>query len=114
MNLKSRSDANRRRYKRGRRKLILEMGRKCQGVLANSKPCKETRYCKLEFHHLEERTWNTRKKNRWIRIALYRREWKAGKVTLLCGACNKKAGIPPASREQEEREMVELREFLES
>lgn len=69
-------------YQVGRAKLIAAMGGKCN-------------YCKchslLEFHHTNGgRTWVARKKSRWQRLALYRREYLAGKLVLACRKCNSK------------------------
>lgn len=39
--------------------------------------------------HINGRDWVPRKKEFSHRISIYRREWKEGKVQLLCEACNK-------------------------
>lgn len=68
-----------------RLELIEIMGGKCQH------PNCETPDAKLEFHHRNRcRTWIARRKNRVMRMILYRREHKAGMLLLLCRVCNKK------------------------
>jgi hypothetical protein len=80
-------DYNRLMYKERRLELIDEMGGVCV-------ECDERDPDLLEFHHKHERTWTCRDKNRWTRLAIYKREWAAGKIELLCASCNKKAGKP--------------------
>ena len=47
----------------------------------------------LEFHHKPgTRTWVARKKSRWMRMVLYRRDIEAGLITLLCRDCHSAAG----------------------
>lgn len=67
-------------YTLARLRLVAELGGKCV-------------YCgdqdTLEFHHTNGgRTWTARKKSRWQRLALYRREVAASKVVLACRGCN--------------------------
>ena len=77
-----------RRYHRGRAKLVEELGGKCNRCQATEG---------LEFHHKVIRTWVARKTSRWVRLARYRREAAEGKIELLCGPCNKKAGRVPSA-----------------
>lgn len=81
-------------YHRRRSELIAFLGGKCKG-------CGEMAPDKLEFHHLEERTWQARKTSRWVRVACYWREARAGIIELLCGKCNKEAGRPWLKRDEE-------------
>jgi hypothetical protein len=46
----------------------------------------------LEFHHPKGRTWVARRKNQLQRMRLYERDWKAGRLSLLCSPCNKTIG----------------------
>lgn len=82
----------RRNYRKGRRALIKQMGGKCFR-------CKYK--WRLEFHHLVPRTWDPAKTSRWVRLARYRREWKAGIVCLACKRCNKLIGRPLAQTVQD-------------
>lgn len=74
-----------RRYRRGRRRLIDELGGRCAWCGRRSR---------LEFDHLEPRDWQPEKTARWVRLARYRREAAAGKVQLLCRSCNARKGRP--------------------
>lgn len=84
--------ADRRRYEIKRTLLILLMGAKCAY-------CPERRPWMLEFHHTERVEWKAYKTSRHRRIKLYMRDWANGVCVLACGACNKKKGQPPASKE---------------
>jgi hypothetical protein len=48
----------------------------------------------LEFHHPDGRDWAARKKNLAQRMRLYWRDFRAGRLELLCSGCNKAAGAP--------------------
>lgn len=50
---------------------------------------------KLEFHHIEPRTWSTKSTEQSQRIAFLRREIAAGVVKLACPKCNQELGEPP-------------------
>lgn len=89
---KSERVRRRRNYKKGRRKLIQEMGGKCFY-------CHRVR--KLEFHHKKRKDWKQAKTSRWVRLARYRREWLEGIVVLCCPKCNKRLGQPPPDEEDE-------------
>jgi len=77
--------SNKRCVRVGRILLIRLMGGKCEECGTDTD---------LEFHHTQVRTWIARKKSRWQRLALYRREYAAGVLRLLCSDCNKVAGQP--------------------
>lgn len=47
---------------------------------------------RLEFHHTGPRTWVARKKSRWMRAILYRRDIEAGIIRLLCRDCHEALG----------------------
>lgn len=74
-------------YANGRVHLLLELGGVCED-------CGCDDLARLQFHHKGERTWVARKKSRWVRLALYRREAAAGLVIVLCDECNKTWGKP--------------------
>lgn len=67
-----------------RRRLIEQMGGRCARCGADED---ESGYA-MEFHHPNGRDWSVRKTNRWVRIALYRRDWLAGNLELNCRPCN--------------------------
>jgi 5-methylcytosine-specific restriction endonuclease McrA len=69
-------------YHRERLALITKLGGKCN-------ECPETDFDKLEFDHIEPRTWVAKAFSSSARIARYKREAKRGKIQLLCGRCNK-------------------------
>lgn len=74
-----------RSYRRGRMALIKLMGGRCA----------ECGYrWRLQFHHLYFRSWVARKKNRWVRLANYRRDYALGLIVLCCANCNRQAGKP--------------------
>lgn len=83
------SETERRResYARARAELIGLMGGKCSNEDCGS-------VFEFEFHHKFGKDWEPSKTSRWVRLARYRREWKAGLVELLCKTCNAKAGRP--------------------
>lgn len=81
-------ERRKRSYRKRRCALIEAMGGKCV-VCGKAEP-----EVKLEFNHLKPRTWRAEKTSRWVRIALYWREWLAGILDLRCSDCNKKAGRP--------------------
>lgn len=84
---------NRKAYHEGRALLIKQMGGKCTVCGATEK---------LQFHHLYTRTWIASKKNRWTRLAIYRREYNNRVLNLLCSDCNKRAGKPDENFTSEE------------
>lgn len=55
------------------------------GVCSNPR-CRSTR--NLEFHHPYGRDWEPREKNLLQRMRLYARDFKAGRLVLLCSHCN--------------------------
>src|SRR5690606_32918172 len=84
------TERSKKSYRRRRAKLIEAMGGKCD-------------YCgsveKLEFHHLQRRTWVARNLSRWSRIARYWEEFEWGVLKLACAPCNKRLGQPEASED---------------
>lgn len=74
--------------KRHRKLLIERLGGKCIG-------CGETNAKKLEFNHPYGRDYDPSKLSRWERIRHYRRDADAGRLNLLCSACNKKKEFQP-------------------
>jgi len=82
-------------YKR-RNELIEKLGGRCVGVLRNGKTC-GTQW-RLEFDHLQPRTWEPRRLSRWARMARYWREADAGLIQLLCRSCNARKGHPARAR----------------
>ena len=74
-------------YHRSRAELIAAMGGVCV-----TPGCGKTE--RLEFNHLERRTWIARRSNRWVRLAKYKREHAAGLLDLRCRSCNARAGKP--------------------
>jgi hypothetical protein len=88
------AEYRRMRYKENRLAMIEEMGGKCAHCEVDDPEI-------LEFHHLQPRTWKTRDKNRWTRLAIYKREWAEGKIELLCAECNKAEGEPIAGDDAE-------------
>jgi len=65
--------------RRLRDELIAEMGAAC--VKCGS-------WDQLEFNHTAARRWIANRVNRWQRMILYRRDWLAGELELLCKSCN--------------------------
>lgn len=61
--------------------------------------CGEDDVSKLEFHHTEPREWVAANLSRWHRQVKYEEDWDNGVLELLCGTCNKKAGVPAAEYE---------------
>lgn len=76
-----------------RDELIAELGGCCVNCGATER---------LEFDHLEPRTWRAEKHNLWTRIAKYRREAAEGKIQLLCKSCNCRKGSPGAGPQLDE------------
>jgi hypothetical protein len=76
------AEKRRRNYALGRLRLLAEMGGCCGtcGTIKN-----------LEFHHPFGRDWEPSRTARWVRLARYRREWNAGRLSLLCRSCNGRA-----------------------
>lgn len=75
MSLRQRIWAN-----KAKARLVQEMGAICW-CCGSGEP--------LEIDHIDGRKWSIRKTEFSHRICRYRREWKEGKVQLLCPACNK-------------------------
>ena len=71
-----------------RRRLIAEMG----GICTSCGDDEDTSGFALEFDHPNGRDWTPRKKNRWVRMTLYWRDWRAGNLRLLCKRCNARDG----------------------
>jgi 5-methylcytosine-specific restriction endonuclease McrA len=71
--------------KRKRAELIEKLGGCCVH-------CGSTR--RLEFDHLEPRTWIARNLSQWGRMTRYIREAAEGKIQLLCRRCNYRKGQP--------------------
>lgn len=75
--------------KQKRRELIKEMGGVCTHVetrrtIGGTREVHCDRQHRLEFHHTGERTWTAAKKSRWMRVVLYRKDWQAKILVLLC------------------------------
>ena len=79
---------NRRWYYLGRLDLIRQLGGKCVDC-----GTKGTEKNKLELDHIHGRDWEPRKKSRWMRLVIYRREAKEGLLAVRCARCNKKKGF---------------------
>ena len=76
-----------RRYYFGRLEIIEKLGGKC--AECGTKGSKKN---KLELDHIHGRDWQPKKKSRWMRLVIYRREAAEGKLQVLCSKCNKKKG----------------------
>lgn len=78
----------RERAYRERRQLIELMGGSCTACGDDE----DASGFSMEFDHPNGRDWTPRRKNRWVRMALYRRDWLAGNLRLLCRRCNARDG----------------------
>jgi len=80
-------------YRRRRKELVAKLGGRCVccGYVPPEGERKNTE--ELQFDHIypvdKEHDWHAmRRKNRWSRLAYYRRMAEAGRIQLLCFKCN--------------------------
>jgi hypothetical protein len=67
--------------KRARLAMVMSLGGKCVD-------CGSVEIARLELDHITPCTWDRSKTDASMRIAIYRREIKEGKITVRCDRCN--------------------------
>jgi hypothetical protein len=68
-----------RKYQVLRQALLKDMGECCAKCGSYDRP---------EFDHPYGRDWDIKAVNRITRLTIYRREWLAGRLRILCKSCN--------------------------